>query len=215
MSVFTDTFFHPFARLALPLQDWEDSDETKDTAVSTRPSNWMNASNLFHGPRIDIHEHSDHYSVTAELAGAKRENIKVAIDASTRKLTLSGETRSEYINAPQQDTKTAGADDASKKAQPGTETAAKQAQAEKDVSITKTDGNKQTLDQHHHHGPRPLITERIYGSFSRSFILPKDADVDSENIKGKFDNGVLKLTIPKKETTKRQVRNVTIEDVAE
>ncbi|KAE8212593.1 hypothetical protein CF327_g3782 [Tilletia walkeri] len=217
MSVFSDPFFNPFqpfARLALPLQDWDDTDANQDTAVSTRPSNWVNASNIFQGPRIDIHEHPDHYSVAAEIPGAKKEDIKVALDSASRKLTISGETRAEYTKVAQapkteEPTKTAGADEASKKAQPGTETAAAQAQAEKEVSVTKTDSGKQV--HHHHHGPRPLITERIFGTFSRSFILPRDADVDSEHLKGKFDNGVLNLTIPKKETTSKRQRQVNVE----
>lgn len=40
-------------------------------------------------------------------------------------------------------------------------------------------------------------TERSYGSFQRALTLPEDAD--SENIQAKFDNGVLKITLPRRE----------------
>jgi HSP20 family protein len=43
-------------------------------------------------------------------------------------------------------------------------------------------------------------TERSYGSFSRSFRLPPDADV--ERLDASFKNGVLTITIPKTEEAK-------------
>ncbi len=44
------------------------------------------------------------------------------------------------------------------------------------------------------------ILERSYGAFERSFTVPEDAD--SENISAKYENGVLKLTIPKRPESK-------------
>lgn len=44
------------------------------------------------------------------------------------------------------------------------------------------------------------LVERRYGSFSRSFSLP--ADADAEKIEARFENGVLTLTIPKTEAAK-------------
>ena len=47
-------------------------------------------------------------------------------------------------------------------------------------------------------------TERFYGKFCRSFTLP--SDVDSENIKADFSNGILSITLPKSEKVKpRQI----------
>ncbi len=42
--------------------------------------------------------------------------------------------------------------------------------------------------------------ERSYGSFHRSFTLPRT--VDRENIKASYKDGVLKVVLPKKEETK-------------
>jgi HSP20 family protein len=47
--------------------------------------------------------------------------------------------------------------------------------------------------------------ERSYGSFTRSFSVP--ATVDPEQVKAEFKNGVLTVTLPKKEAAKpRQVK---------
>ncbi|KMQ68690.1 heat-shock protein [Chryseobacterium sp. FH2] len=45
--------------------------------------------------------------------------------------------------------------------------------------------------------------EFSYQSFQRSFELPKNV-VDEDNIQAKYENGVLKLTIPKTEEAKKQ-----------
>lgn len=50
------------------------------------------------------------------------------------------------------------------------------------------------------------LAEVFYGSFSRTFTFPEA--VDAERAEAKFENGVLALTIPKKETTMR--RQITI-----
>ncbi len=42
--------------------------------------------------------------------------------------------------------------------------------------------------------------ERAYGSFHRAFSLPDT--VDAEKVKAHFDNGVLKVALPKKEVAK-------------
>lgn len=50
-----------------------------------------------------------------------------------------------------------------------------------------------------------LRMERAYGTFVRSFTLPKS--VDADKIQAKYKEGVLELTIPKKEEAKpRQIK---------
>lgn len=46
------------------------------------------------------------------------------------------------------------------------------------------------------------LTERRYGKFSRSFVLPRD--VDSDAIEASFDDGVLNVVIPKSERAQRR-----------
>jgi HSP20 family protein len=50
------------------------------------------------------------------------------------------------------------------------------------------------------------LSERRYGRFSRSFVLPRD--VEQEKIQARFENGVLNVTIPKSEKAKPRRINV-------
>ncbi|MEE9553048.1 MAG: Hsp20/alpha crystallin family protein [candidate division Zixibacteria bacterium] len=50
-------------------------------------------------------------------------------------------------------------------------------------------------------GEKKLLSERVYGKFERSFRMP--TDVDGNNIKAEFVNGILVVTIPKSEKSKR------------
>lgn len=51
-------------------------------------------------------------------------------------------------------------------------------------------------------GEKVLRSERYYGAVERSFQLP--ADVDAAQAKAKYDNGVLTLTLPKKQSSATQ-----------
>ena len=50
--------------------------------------------------------------------------------------------------------------------------------------------------------------ERIYGRFERAFHLPDG--VEAEKIEAKFKNGILAITLPKKEEAKKVVRQVEV-----
>jgi HSP20 family protein len=52
------------------------------------------------------------------------------------------------------------------------------------------------------------LTERSYGSFERSFHLPEAAD--QQKISADFDNGVLKVVVPKSATNKPSERKIAI-----
>jgi HSP20 family protein len=52
-------------------------------------------------------------------------------------------------------------------------------------------------------GDRYSRREYSYQSFQRSFTLPREV-VDSEKINAKYEDGVLKLMIPKKEEAKQK-----------
>lgn len=56
-------------------------------------------------------------------------------------------------------------------------------------------------------GAKVLRSERYFGAVARSFQLP--ADVDAAQAKAKYDNGVLTLTLPKKQAGSAQ--RLTIE----
>lgn len=64
------------------------------------------------------------------------------------------------------------------------------------ISSSKESNNEENKGQY-------TRREFSYQSFQRSFELSKDV-VDEENIEARYENGVLKLTIPKTERAKKQ-----------
>jgi HSP20 family protein len=97
-------------------------------------------------PAVDVAESTDEYVVTAELPGAKPEDVTVELHEGV--LTLRGEKRSER-------------------------------------------------DESTEHS---RYVERVFGSFSRSFSLPQNAN--GEKVQASFSDGVLTLRIPKREEAK-------------
>src|SRR5882762_7892620 len=68
------------------------------------------------------------------------------------------------------------------------------------VKADLPDVNPQDLDIHVENNILTIRVERSYGSFSRSFSLANS--VNSEAIKADYQNGVLTLSIPKREEAK-------------
>ncbi len=64
------------------------------------------------------------------------------------------------------------------------------------ISCEKEFENEVKDDQHY------SLREFSYQSFTRSFALPETAD--SEKVAARYENGILKLVIPKKEEAKRR-----------
>ena len=80
----------------------------------------------------------------------------------------------------------------------------------KDDFKVELDGNMLTIsseksEQHGQNNGDEKFSRRefSYQSFQRSFSLPKEV-VDSDNIEAHYENGVLKLRIPKKEEAKQR-----------
>ncbi|MFO7881975.1 MAG: Hsp20/alpha crystallin family protein [Kosmotogaceae bacterium] len=53
------------------------------------------------------------------------------------------------------------------------------------------------------------LYERTFGSFNRSFRIPDN--VDQNKAKAKYENGILKIELPKKEEAKREAKKLEIE----
>jgi HSP20 family protein len=66
------------------------------------------------------------------------------------------------------------------------------------ISSERKKEQQETDEQH-----RYSRQEFSYESFQRRFMLPKDV-VDAEKIQARYNNGVLHLTIPKKEEVKKR-----------
>jgi len=103
-------------------------------------------------PRVDVAETSDHYELTAELPGFRKDDVNVQVKDGVLELTAEVEA-----------------------AQP--EPAATEA--------------------------RWLLKERRQAKFQRTFKLPRDVDGDA--IEAAFRDGLLVLTLPKKEEAKPRI----------
>ncbi|PID63667.1 MAG: heat-shock protein Hsp20 [Gammaproteobacteria bacterium] len=79
--------------------------------------------------------------------------------------------------------------------------------AKEDIDLSVTDNTvtiSAEIEQHDEHkeGNKNLRSERYYGSVSRSFQLPSNVNVDKA--KASYENGILKLVLPKKNKENRQ-----------
>ena len=52
------------------------------------------------------------------------------------------------------------------------------------------------------------LVERTFGTFKRTFQVPKDVNIDE--IDASFKNGVLTVTLPKKEEAKKTVKKIAV-----
>jgi len=104
-------------------------------------------------PRVDVAETKDHYELTAELPGFRKDDVTVQVKDGVLELTAQTDA------GPAEDS----------------------AQTE----------------------PRWLLKERRQAKYHRSFRLPRDVDGDS--IEAAFRDGLLVLTLPKKEDAKPRV----------
>lgn len=84
----------------------------------------------------------------------------------------------------------------------------------KDIHLDISD-NTLTIDaeRHSEHEEKDkkqkyVRVERSYGKYSRQFDI---SGIDSEAIKAKYENGVLRLTLPKKQETLPEAKHLEIE----
>lgn len=69
------------------------------------------------------------------------------------------------------------------------------------ISAERTHEEEQKKKDYHR-------VERSYGSMSRSFSLGEN--VDLENVDAKYDNGVLRIVVPKKEPTEKKAKEIEV-----
>lgn len=83
---------------------------------------------------------------------------------------------------------------------------------EKDIDLSVHDGvvsiKGEKTATREEKGETWFFTERQYGSFSRSFRLPPDADGDK--VEAHLKDGVLSVTIPRRDTAAPEGRKVAI-----
>jgi len=124
--------------------------------------------------------------VEADLPGFRKEDVNIAIEDGT--LTITAE-RKEEIEEPaaQAQQGKQGQRNQSQQAQAAQGQAGQQGQSQQQAAQQKDDSNY-------------LLRERRVMRFVRSFTLPPN--VDDSQVQAKLENGVLKITLNKREESK-------------
>ena len=78
-----------------------------------------------------------------------------------------------------------------------------------DRNILTISSESQTENEERDEKKNYTRREFNYQSFTRSFTMPSDI-VDVEHIEAKYDNGILKLAVPKRENAKKEVKSIEI-----
>lgn len=168
-------------------------------AAASRPSVNAGDYRIWSGPKVDLHEEDTKFVLTAELPGVKREDVKINVDADRRRLTLEGHMKSEYSSQPASESAAEAADATNGKSAEAKETTS--------TEVTKKETGGQVGTVGH-----ALVSERVYGSFSRSFTLPATANLaDDASLKARFNDGLLRLEIPKKKEEHSKTRQIAID----
>jgi len=139
-------------------------------------------------PKINLSEDEKHYYIHADLPGLNKDQVKMELN-DDRILTISGEREYTYNNNNNED-----------------EVPEKRKEKEKsNEDAMETEQTEQTEKDNRKFN----IKECSYGSFSKSFTIPEDADLD--NIQAKMENGVLEVVFNKIEPPKPQNRTIQIQ----
>lgn len=148
--------------------------------------------NFVRYPASNMVETPDSFELSVELPGYDKKNIKVNM-VDNRTLVLSGSIVQEYEESDTPSSTTEKEDnDGGTKA---------------DQQVFKKDETSHVI-QHEPSDYHWWVNERVSGTFTRSFSFPQP--VHTDNIKASYNNGVLKVTVPKM-TTDKVKQNIDID----
>ncbi|KAJ9474085.1 SHSP domain-containing protein [Pseudozyma hubeiensis] len=176
-------------------------------AAASRPNVNAGDYRIWSGPKVDLHEEDTKFVLTAELPGVKKEDLKINVDADRRRLTLEGQMKSEYSSQPAASSQGDANGGNNEPHTDGKDAAEHDGKTSTQVAKQDQTGAGQVGTVGH-----ALVSERVYGSFSRSFTLPPTADLGSDSsLKARFNDGLLRLEVPKKKEEHSKTRQIAIE----
>ena len=140
------------------------------------------------------------YYIHADLPGLNKGQVKMELN-DDRILTISGEKEYTYNNNNNEDKTTEKGKEEEKAKEDEMET------EQTETSQVKT--KRENVNKTEKDNRKFSVKECSYGSFSRSFTIPEDADLD--NIQAKMENGVLEVVFNKIESPKPQNRTIQIQ----
>ncbi|KAI8881678.1 HSP20-like chaperone [Backusella circina FSU 941] len=142
-------------------------------------------------PTTDMVEHQDGYELQAELPGMKKEDVQIEL-ADSQTLVLKGTINQKISKSSTEEA-------------PVTEATS---EAKTDTEATQVATTPETAETAVQHPAKQQwwVNERVSGSFSRTFSFP--TPINANEIKAKYEDGVLKIDIPK---STKQVHQINIE----
>jgi HSP20 family protein len=185
-----------------PLREFDAISRRFDNLFNTfRPAfeSGLTTQQMF-SPNVDIHEDEKNIYFEVELPGLKREDVKISVNED-KYLIVKGEKRSERKWGDEGNSQENSSENKDGKSKNSKEK--DQSKMEESAAIQSRNGGSVMRAER-----QPLRIERSYGSFTRTFTLPENADAD--NISASFVHGVLEITVPKKEPAKPKQIDVNI-----
>jgi HSP20 family protein len=140
---------------------------------------------------VDIREDENHVYVVADLPGFRKEDVDISIEDGT--LTITAERREEIAVPPGGEHGRQGRPSA--QGQPGQREERSQQEQQQQGAATDQPGQGQGEARGEY-----LLRERRVQRFVRSFTLPPN--VDDQHVQARLENGVLTITLNKREESK-------------
>ena len=129
-------------------------------------------------PAVDVRETERGYELYVELPGVKKEDVKIELhkEGSGKYLIVSGKKERFVLPPPEEE-----------------EEKEEEKEEEEEEKEEKEEEKKKEFEVWHR-------TERVYGHFERAFSVP--VETEGDEIRAKFENGVLAVSFPKHEAAK-------------
>ncbi|KAF8445421.1 HSP20-like chaperone, partial [Terfezia claveryi] len=146
-------------------------------------------------PNFDVHETAKEYVLDGELPGLDKSNLSIEF-TDTNTLVIHGKIERSYTSSTPPGKLLEGGKQ-------------KQAITEGKEGKEGKEEEKKSREQRAESEDEPIkywVSERTVGSFQRSFNFP--GEVDQDNVRACYENGILKVVVPKKE--KRSAKKIDI-----
>jgi len=185
-------------------------DDYSDHAVARQQHNAPNGNTATRQftPRFDVREIEDGYELHGELPGVDSKDVNVEF-TDENSLTISGRTERNYVKSNEEIKNTE-----SKNKQPLVEDAPEEESTSTQLTHTKASTNAEvaTTNNTHHRKQKKqewVVTERSFGTFTRTFQFPSPVDKDA--IKASLKNGILVIVVPKRKITPSKKVTIDVE----
>ncbi|KAI9480600.1 MAG: HSP20-like chaperone [Benjaminiella poitrasii] len=188
MAVFEQPFF------SAPHRSFLSNGGSAFSSFFNDENSFTSGNQMLRFPATDMLETPKHYELHAELPGYDKNNIKIELP-DDHTLVLSGSVDK------QQETKPA-TEDVEMKSNDNEGQSSKEEQKQ----LTKTQTSENQVSRFDNRGRQWYVKERVSGSFTRSFSFPSPIKI--EDIKASYENGVLKVIVPKSTENGPKIINI-------